>query len=286
MKRLSIVCVAALLAALADSRPSARTWYVMPDSTGDAPTIYAACDSAAEGDTLLLAPGEHVHRGNSINKSIVIVSESGPLVTKVVPYEIPGYFYPYGAFEFRGGLSVLEGLWIDGFDTPWSFSDLVAVSFYDAGTCYVRNNIFTGGASAALSFYNAGWALVENNTFVNNEKVFEYTFGFILFTHNIVLDDVNPSLNVIMFCNDIIGWTGDSSNFSADPLFCAEGDYRLQPDSPCAPGNSPLGDQCELIGALPVGCTPIPVKPITWGTLRSLYPKQDVNSSAKEGDRK
>ena len=52
-------------------------------------------------------------------------------------------------------------------------------------------------------------------------------------------------------CN---GMGGTGGNFSANPLFCnsANGDYRLDATSPCAPGNSPPG--CDLIGALSVGC--------------------------------
>ena len=47
-------------------------------------------------------------------------------------------------------------------------------------------------------------------------------------------------------------------NFSADPLFCDpdDGNYRLQPDSPCAPGNHPDGSDCgqSYCGAFPAGC--------------------------------
>lgn len=55
-------------------------------------------------------------------------------------------------------------------------------------------------------------------------------------------------------------------NFSADPLFCnaGEGNYGIEPGSPCAAGNHPSGGECgaAYCGAFPPGCgVPAPDTP-------------------------
>jgi hypothetical protein len=45
---------------------SARTWYIAPDGSGDAPTIEAGIDSAATADTVQLANGTYTGAGNFI----------------------------------------------------------------------------------------------------------------------------------------------------------------------------------------------------------------------------
>jgi hypothetical protein len=54
-----------------------------------------------------------------------------------------------------------------------------------------------------------------------------------------------------VFCGDDLG-----GNFSDDPQFCdaANGDYTLDGQSPCLPGNHPDGVDCGLIGARDAGC--------------------------------
>jgi parallel beta-helix repeat protein len=73
----------------------------------------------------------------------------------------------------------------------------------------------------------------------------------------------------VVSCTDIYGnETGDEicgtdagGNFSLDPLFCdlAGDDFRLQTDSPCAPGNHPDGPTAcdgDRLGGGSVGCGP------------------------------
>ena len=59
-----------------------RTWYVLPDSTGDAPTIQAAIDSCVDGDSVLVAAGTYyVNLQIQSKPNLSLVSESGPEAT-------------------------------------------------------------------------------------------------------------------------------------------------------------------------------------------------------------
>lgn len=56
----------------------ARTWYIRPDGSGDAPTIQAGIDSAAASDTVLVAPGVFAGCLNlSARPGLCLRSESG-----------------------------------------------------------------------------------------------------------------------------------------------------------------------------------------------------------------
>jgi len=64
-----------LFSSILSADTSARTWYVKPDSTGDAPAIQAAMDSARAGDTVLVAPGTYTwtNQGPAISFSMILM---------------------------------------------------------------------------------------------------------------------------------------------------------------------------------------------------------------------
>ena len=95
---------------------------------------------------------------------------------------------------------------------------------------------------------------------------------------------VEPTASAALGCCDVYGntdgdewpsWVVDrGGNFTADPFFCGlpgSGDYTLRSDSPCLPGNHPEGTACDIIGALDLGCSGVPVESTTWGRFKKLY---------------
>jgi hypothetical protein len=68
------------------------------------------------------------------------------------------------------------------------------------------------------------------------------------------------------------GYPGIDGNISMDPLLCDPelGDFHLGSGSPCAPFSTP-NEECDLIGAWPVGCDVSPVTPMSWGQIKSEF---------------
>ncbi len=152
-------------------------------------------------------------------------------------------------------------------------------------SCVFENNT-SSDLGGALEIYLGALFTVENNTFIDNTALdrggaamFNATTGTV--NNNIFYGNVagegGPALSCINSsftgsCN--LFWAnspgsdvqtcavtiGSNGNLEADPLFCSVDtpDYRLQSTSPGAPAFS---GGCGLIGALGVGCEPIPGGP-------------------------
>jgi len=130
---------------------------------------------------------------------------------------------------------------------------------------------------------------IEYNTLYKNTAgiVIEQSFGVTIRNNTLdygvegitVLSASDPTIDNNIFdayarytgCSDQTDLNG---NFTSDPQYCGiddSGNYYLQADSPCAPGNHPDGYDCGLIGAYQVNCGKVEAQNKTWGNLKTLY---------------
>jgi hypothetical protein len=173
----------------------------------------------------------------------------------------------------------------------WQSSVGIWVHSSDTSTKIIRNNLFVLnmlGVWASTSSH----VVIENNTFEDGDGIECMGDLETIVRNNIIVGGSVgircPSLPAIS-CNNVFGCTkaayqlcpdqtGINGNISVDPQFCGvkySGNWYLQSDSPCAPGNHPSSDDCGLIGAFPVNCAEVGVQTKSWGTIKSLYKGDD-----------
>jgi len=274
------------LTLLAAPGPSgARTWYVNEAGTGDAPTIPAAMDSAAYGDTVLVGPGTY-YGWIDMTDGVTLMSELGPTETILTHHlwEVVTFW--------QGASGSLEGFTITG--VQWDGPECGAVLCSEAGDFLIAGNVVTGNLSCGISCRDCytGLGRILGNTVVDNgSRGIDIVFcmDHVQVYKNISVGNacgicMHESLGAVE-CNDCWGNTGADyhgfdpapSNFSADPFFCDRevGDFTLNSCSPCLPGNHPLGYDCGLIGALGQGCDyPSQVEEEggrSWGGIKALF---------------
>jgi len=249
------------------SSTHARTWYVKVDGSGDAPTIQAGVDSSAAGDTVLVGPGSYyIVDCISLKPGIIILSEEGPNMTIIEPIE------PWNVicvFAMTGNTEII-GFWLK----QSQYADIILR--YNGK---IEHNIIEGGYYGIEAFDGSG-EIRNNLIFGSNQGIYlDYASNFVI-NNNIILSGLNAidCSGLMAFCNDMPSepWFcfGGEPNFDLDPQFCgveSSGNYYLQGDSPCAPGNHPDEYDCGLIGPLPVGCGTVATEQKTWGEIKAIY---------------
>jgi hypothetical protein len=195
MKNVLLILLTILLAA--PLSVPARTWHVNPEGTGDAPTIKAGVDSAAAGDTLLLADGTYTGNGNrdvGVGKAVTVASESGNPEACIIDCQgndteyhrgftmnagrlegltIRNGWQDYGgALDLGVGVAVSNCRFIDN-SAYESGGAIVVWSTWDYSTvrdCYFEGNtaIWYGGAVGTPPYYMVH-VRFEDCTFVAND---------------------------------------------------------------------------------------------------------------------
>jgi parallel beta-helix repeat protein len=263
----------------------ARTWYVTEDGTGDAPTIQAAMDSSAFGDSVLVAAGTYSGQ-IAIADGVALVSEEGPLST-ILSHEIP----PVVSFT-EGLWGALVGFTLTGVTTEDEYDGVVSKG--GPGYFVIRANVIVGNASHGISCIYVENGEIVGNTIVDNGGMgiyVDWADGGLI-SNNICVGHYYGvwmhQAFVGIGCSNVWGNGFDvilppapptrdwpwGSNMSEDPLFCDrdEGDLRLETCSPCLPGNHPGGNNCGLIGVLGEGCfSPSATVTESWGAVKALY---------------
>jgi copper-binding protein NosD len=139
---------------------SARTWNVLVDGSGDAPTVQAGIDSAASEDTVLVYPGTYTGAVNFGTKNVVLRSQSGPAVTILDLTGLPGPVVTITQGQNR--TSKLEGFTLT--------RGAGGVLIVDAEPSVI-GNVITGnavGISCNASSNTTWFPLIQGNTITNN----------------------------------------------------------------------------------------------------------------------
>ncbi len=262
MKTMLFAAILAVVTTTAES----RTWRVNTAGTGDAPTLYAAMDSAVAGDVVLAAAGQYpMETRLFVPSGVKLEGESGPAYTLLYDVSAP--------FPGPTTVELGAGAWLSRVRVKGRTNSVLNSHGAVVDYCIVESenngNVAEGG-EGATDFNNC--------LFVGGE----FFIVAALFNKCIILSDLGAgAIGSTLFSCDVLGYVDpaiDASatnvNFSLDPQFCGipgSGNYFLQSTSPCLGANNPFGPIPDDIGPLGVGCGTVRVEERTWGGIKALY---------------
>jgi len=156
-----------LLGGLAE-KAGARSWDILLNGSGDAPTVQAGIDSAATGDTVLVHPGVYQERLIFHGRDIVLRSLAGPAQTILDAASLGGGI----VVTFQEGESrqtALQGFTIThGSGGIWIINAEPSV----IGNVITGNGVAQdgGGIWCTASTFTPWFPLIQGNTIVDNRS--------------------------------------------------------------------------------------------------------------------
>ena len=159
-----IVALLMLSALLLTGTASGRTWTVLADSTGDAPTIQAGIDSASAGDTVMVGCGTYHEHAIDIPSELYLTSETGCADCVTIDAEGLGKgFHAYcESLTYIVGFTVTGGVVFDerGAGLSDYYSALQVIN------CTFHNNVAYHSGGGAQLFFSA--SVFNNCVFSGN----------------------------------------------------------------------------------------------------------------------
>ncbi|MCP4704118.1 MAG: hypothetical protein GY865_05870 [candidate division Zixibacteria bacterium] len=234
------------------------------------PTIQDAIDSlVAYGDTIIVAPGTYIENISTKGKTLVLLSQGGPEVTRLVPMDhnlptlrldtssepiiLQGFTFEDATFR-GGALSVCNSA-----DISYNifFDNQMGITVHCANPNIHHNLFIQNTYLGGIVLFNA--AQIYNNTFDYNDVSINFADGIngiANIRNNIfsnswanIIGDIfytSPNIDYNNFWNywgsiEPYGFPIGPHDISEDPQFVDSGnnDYNLQINSPCVDAGYP-----------------------------------------------
>jgi len=164
-------CISISLLLVISGSSLGRDWVVTPGGTGDAATIQAAIDAAADDDRIILTAGTFVGVGNRdvnfMGKAVTVTSQSGPEATIIDCEEMGrGFFFQNG----EGAASVLSGITVEN-GLISGFGQRGCAVLCDGASPLISGNIFrsnSGAAGGAIACDHSANPTISDNLITDN----------------------------------------------------------------------------------------------------------------------